>query len=75
MILSEHLVKCDTDDRPFDTYWYKYTIGRLQQVFLAVSIKKIIIFFSWCFICEGLSNNACGAITVFHFQYLFLKKW
>ncbi|XP_050538611.1 nuclear cap-binding protein subunit 1 isoform X2 [Daktulosphaira vitifoliae] len=35
MILSEHLVKCDTDDRPFDTYWYKYTIGRLQQVFLA----------------------------------------
>lgn len=38
MILSEHLVKCDTDDRPFDTYWYKYTVGRLQQVFLAVSI-------------------------------------
>lgn len=38
MILSEHLVKCDTDDKPFDTYWYKYTIGRLQQVFLAVSI-------------------------------------
>lgn len=39
MILSEHLVKCDTDDKPFDTYWYKYTVGRLQQVFLAVSIK------------------------------------
>lgn len=39
MILSEHLVKCDTDDRPFDTYWYKYTIGRLQQVFLAVSVN------------------------------------
>lgn len=38
MILSEHLVKCDTDDKPFDTYWYKYTIGRLQQVFLAVSL-------------------------------------
>jgi nuclear cap-binding protein subunit 1 len=38
MILSEHLVKCDTDSEPFDTYWYKYTIGRLQQIFLAVSI-------------------------------------
>lgn len=38
MILSEHLVKCDTDDKPFDTYWYKYTVGRLQQVFLAVSV-------------------------------------
>ncbi|XP_025412908.1 nuclear cap-binding protein subunit 1-like [Sipha flava] len=35
MILSEHLVKCDTDSEPFDTYWYKYTIGRLQQIFLA----------------------------------------
>lgn len=43
MILSEHLVKCDTDDRPFDTYWYKYTIGRLQQVFLAVSLTIHII--------------------------------
>lgn len=42
MILSEHLVKCDTDDRPFDTYWYKYTVGRLQQVFLAVSITILI---------------------------------
>lgn len=42
MILSEHLVKCDTDDRPFDTYWYKYTVGRLQQVFLAVSITTLI---------------------------------
>lgn len=44
MILSEHLVKCDTDDRPFDTYWYKYTIGRLQQVFLAVSIMIFSLF-------------------------------
>lgn len=38
MILSEHLVRCDTDGRDYNTYWYKWTIGRLQQVFLAVSI-------------------------------------
>lgn len=37
MILSEHLLKCDADGKPFETYWYKYTVGRLQQVFLAVS--------------------------------------
>lgn len=37
MILSEHLVKCDTDGRDFDTDWYRWTIGRLQQVFLVVS--------------------------------------
>lgn len=38
MILSEHLVRCDTDGRDYNTHWYKWTIGRLQQVFLAVSI-------------------------------------
>lgn len=37
MILSEHLVRCDTDGRDYNTHWYKWTIGRLQQVFLAVS--------------------------------------
>lgn len=37
MILSEHLVRCDTDGRDFDTDWYRWTIGRLQQVFLMVN--------------------------------------
>lgn len=44
MILSEHLVRSDTDGRDPDTDWYRWTIGRLQQVFLMVrvysSIKK-----------------------------------
>lgn len=40
MILSEHLVRCDTDGKDYNTHWYKWTIGRLQQVFLAVSIKN-----------------------------------
>lgn len=35
MILSEHLVRSDTDDQDFNTPWYRWTIGRLQQVFLA----------------------------------------
>lgn len=34
MILSEHLVRCDTDGKDYNTHWYKWTIGRLQQVFL-----------------------------------------
>lgn len=54
MILTEHLVKCDTDGRDPDTDWYRWTIGRLQQVFMTVSnevklvflkkVKKIIYF-------------------------------
>jgi len=35
MILSEHLVRCDTDGRDYNTHWYRWTIGRLQQVFLS----------------------------------------
>ncbi|XP_028165483.1 nuclear cap-binding protein subunit 1-like, partial [Ostrinia furnacalis] len=35
MILSEHLVRCDTDARDPDTHWYRSTVGRLRQVFLA----------------------------------------
>ncbi|KAJ8714459.1 hypothetical protein PYW07_002684 [Mythimna separata] len=34
MILSEHLVRCDTDARDPDTHWYRSTVGRLRQVFL-----------------------------------------
>uniref|UniRef100_A0A6P7GAR9 Nuclear cap-binding protein subunit 1-like n=1 Tax=Diabrotica virgifera virgifera TaxID=50390 RepID=A0A6P7GAR9_DIAVI len=35
MILTEHLVRCDTDGKDYGTHWYKWTIGRLQQIFLA----------------------------------------
>lgn len=37
MILSEHLVRSDTDGRDPDTDWYRWTVGRLQQVFLMVN--------------------------------------
>lgn len=47
MILSEHLVRCDTDGRDYDTDWYRWTIGRLQQVFLMVSFdhfKYVLVY-------------------------------
>lgn len=34
MILSEHLVRCDTDARDPHTHWYRATLHRLTQVFL-----------------------------------------
>ena len=37
MILSEHVVRCDTDGKDFNTFWYQWTVGRLQQVFMGVS--------------------------------------
>lgn len=43
MILSEHLVRCDTDGRDYDTDWYRWTIGRLQQVFLLVSYYILLL--------------------------------
>lgn len=50
MILSEHLVRCDTDGIDYNTHWYKWTIGRLQQVFLSVSDtspRDIYTFYSY----------------------------
>lgn len=44
MILSEHLVRCDTDGLDYDTDWYRWTIGRLQQVFLLVRCIFLIYF-------------------------------
>lgn len=34
MILTDHLVRCRSSGKEFNTPWYKYTIDRLQQVFL-----------------------------------------
>ncbi|KAA0201058.1 hypothetical protein HAZT_HAZT005747 [Hyalella azteca] len=34
MLLSEHLSKCDTERRDYDTHWYRWTVGRLQQIFM-----------------------------------------
>ena len=45
MILSEHLVRCDTDGVDFRTPWYNWTIGRLQQIFLMVRVGP---FLSMC---------------------------
>lgn len=42
MILSEHVVRCDTDGKDFNTFWYQWTVGRLQQVFMAVWIDQCI---------------------------------
>jgi nuclear cap-binding protein subunit 1 len=57
MILSEHLVKCDTDGRDYNTDWYRWTIGRLQQVFLTVR-KLIFLYnllqFSYFYCCSDL---------------------
>lgn len=39
MILSEHLVRCDTDNVDFKTPWYTWTVGRLQQIFMMVRLK------------------------------------
>ena len=46
MILSEHLVRCDTDARDPDTHWYRSTVGRLRQVFLIVSIVPMGLLYT-----------------------------
>lgn len=38
MLLTEHLVRCETGSVDISTPWYKNCIERLQQVFLMVSV-------------------------------------
>jgi len=44
MILSEHIARCDTDGKNVNTSWYRWTIGRLQQVFMQVRFPYNIAF-------------------------------
>lgn len=37
MILSEHIAHCDTNGEPFNTPWYQWTVGRVQEVFMQVT--------------------------------------
>lgn len=62
MILSEHLVRCDTDARDHDTHWYRNTIQRLRQVFLVVSgvVCFLFVFLSTSGIICGRIDNRCG---------------
>lgn len=38
MLLTEHLVRCETGSVDISTPWYKNCIERLQQIFLMVNI-------------------------------------
>ena len=41
MLLSEHIQKCESQGKPFKTHWFRWTIGRLQQVFFEVSLYQM----------------------------------
>jgi len=41
MILTEHLVRCETGGIDVITPWYKNCIERLQQIFLQVSLTGV----------------------------------
>ena len=55
MILSEHLVRCDTDAVDFKSPWYQWTVGRLHQIFMlhheqVGTVEKIFFYQSLVFL-------------------------
>lgn len=42
MLLTEHLVRCETGGIDVFTPWYKSCIERLQQIFLQVSALSLV---------------------------------
>lgn len=41
MLLTEHLVRCETSGVDINTTWYKNCIERLQQIFLMVVLIHV----------------------------------
>ena len=38
MILTEHITECEREGRKVANSWYRYTLQRLQEIFLLVSL-------------------------------------
>merc|ERR1711944_121612 len=71
MILSEHLVRCDTDGIDFKTPWYRWTVGRLQQIFLMhhEQVEKYSTTLETLLFTQDLDPNI---LDVFH-QFVALR--
>merc|ERR1711953_414889 len=58
MILSEHLVRCDTDAVDFKSPWYQWTVGRLHQIFM-LHHEQVGRVLQSCSPAEGQFNYIC----------------
>jgi len=71
MILSEHLVRCDTDAVDFKTPWYLWTVGRLHQIFMNFhdQVEKYSTTLETLLFTQDLDPNI---LDVFH-QFIALR--
>jgi len=71
MILSEHLVRCDTDAVDFKTPWYQWTVGRLHQIFMLhhEQVEKYSTTLETLLFTQDLDPNI---LDVFH-QFVALR--
>ena len=44
MILTEHITECEKEGRKVANSWYRYTLQRLQEIFLLVNQKLVLVF-------------------------------
>jgi len=71
MILSEHLVKCDTDEVDFKNPWFYWTVGRLHQIFMLhhEQVEKYSTTLETLLFTQDLDPNI---LDVFH-QFVALR--
>lgn len=43
MLLTEHIARCEAEGIDFNSYWFKSTLGRLQEVFFQVNIFNFFV--------------------------------
>lgn len=52
MLLTEHIARCEAEGIDFNSYWFKSTLGRLQEVFFQVNIFNLL--------CKNIFNFNCS---------------
>lgn len=51
MLLSEHIQSCESQNKSFKNHWFRWCIGRLQQIFFEVNY-----YFQSFFLKKSLSS-------------------
>lgn len=72
MILTEHIARSESETRDYNTNWYKWTIGRLQQVFMThhEQVLKYITTLETLLFTADIDNHI---LEVFH-QFASLRS-
>jgi len=48
-VISDHIHNCKLQSKPFKNYWFRWIIGRLQQLFFEVTNILLLLLLNYAF--------------------------